>query len=185
MADSAGSHRYHFNCTGMVKEISYPNKAIIHFKLNGKDERALLLSKTLTLDGKPLEESRALSTAIKVNDALHFDCHVYDKGGVGSGKDKCNYFAMRAWKNSPDFESTRIANGQPTFNTSPSAHLANTKFGTGWISELNPRKGVLTFDNNGCDERVLFLASKVYFFEKRLGAKQALNSKTHLKQSLT
>ena len=176
MADIAGSHRYHFNCTGTVKEISYPNKAIIHFKLNGKDERALLLSKTLTLDGKPLEESRALSTAIKVNEILHFDCHVYDKGGVGSGKDKCNYYAMRAWKNSPDFESTRTANGQPTSNGTPgSGHLPNTKFGTGWISELNPRKGVLTFDNNGCDERVLFLASKVYFFEKRIGAKQALN----------
>ena len=39
--------------------------------------------------------------------------------------------------------------------------LASTKFGTGWISELNPRKGVLTFDNGGHDERVLFLASKV------------------------
>ena len=48
------------------------------------------------------------------------------------------------------------------------------KLGTGWISELNPRKGVLTFDNNGKDERVLFLASKVYFFEKRIGGKQAL-----------
>ena len=33
--------------------------------------------------------------------------------------------------------------------------------GTGWVSELNPRKGVLTFDHSGKDERVLFLASKV------------------------
>jgi hypothetical protein len=176
MADAAGSHRYHFNCTGMVKEIAYPNKAIIHFKLNGKDERALLLSKTLTVDGKPLEDTRALSTAVKVNDVVHFDCHIYDKGGVGSGKDRCNYFAMRAWKNSPEFENTRTTT---TTSTTNSVHLTNTKFGTGWISELNPRKGVLTFDNNGCDERVLFLASKVYFFEKRLGAKQPLNSKNN------
>ena len=172
MSDSAGSHRYHFNCTGMVKEIAYPNKAIIHFKLNGKDERALLLSKTLTIDGKALEESRPLSSAIKVNDVIHFDCHIYDKGGVGSGKDRCNYFAMRAWKNSPEFENNRTTGGPATTN---GAQSANTKFGTGWISELNPRKGVLTFDNSGCDERVLFLASKVYFFEKRLGAKQSLN----------
>lgn len=33
MADTSGSHRYHFNCTGMVKEIAYPNKAIVHFKV--------------------------------------------------------------------------------------------------------------------------------------------------------
>ena len=47
--------------------------------------------------------------------------------------------------------------------------------GTGWISEIFPRKGVLTFNNNGQDERVLFLASKVYIFEKRLGTKQSLD----------
>jgi hypothetical protein len=68
--------------------------------------------------------------------------------------------------------------GQAATNGAHVSHPANTKFGTGWISELNPRKGVLTFDNNGCDERVLFLASKVYFFEKRLGAKQSLNGET-------
>ena len=177
MSDAAGSHRYHFNCTGLVKEIAYPNKAIIQFKLNAKDERALLLSKTLTIDGKALEESRPLSAAIKVNDVIHFDCHIYDKGGVGSGKDKCNYYAMRAWKNSPEFDNKSAGGGPPTTNGAHAAHPANTKYGTGWISELNPRKGVLTFDNNGCDERVLFLASKVYFFEKRLGAKQSLNGK--------
>lgn len=38
-------NRYHFNNVGVVKEILYPNKAIIGFKLNGKDEKAILLSK--------------------------------------------------------------------------------------------------------------------------------------------
>ena len=35
--DSALSqgHRYHFNCSGVVKRIEYPNKAILHFRLNG------------------------------------------------------------------------------------------------------------------------------------------------------
>ena len=28
-------HRYHFNCSGVVKRIEYPNKAILHFRLNG------------------------------------------------------------------------------------------------------------------------------------------------------
>ena len=130
MSDAAGSHRYHFNCTGLVKEIAYPNKAIIQFKLNAKD--------------------------------------------------KCNYYAMRAWKNSPEFDNKSAGGGPPTTNGAHAAHPANTKYGTGWISELNPRKGVLTFDNNGCDERVLFLASKVYFFEKRLGAKQSLNGKIYV-----
>jgi hypothetical protein len=59
------------------------------------------------------------------------------------------------------------------------ARIFVLRFGTGWISELHPRKGVLTFDNNGVDERVLMLASKVYFFEKRIGAKQPLNRKYH------
>ena len=48
--------------------------------------------------------------------------------------------------------------------------------GTGTISEVFPRKGVLTFYNSsGAEERVLFLASKVYIFEKRLGTKQSLD----------
>jgi hypothetical protein len=49
--------------------------------------------------------------------------------------------------------------------------------GTGWISEVFPRKGVLTFTSpaSGEDERVLFLASKVYIFEKRFGTKQSLD----------
>jgi hypothetical protein len=48
--------------------------------------------------------------------------------------------------------------------------------GTGTISEVFPRKGVLTFSNSsGAEERVLFLASKVYIFEKRLGTKQSLD----------
>ena len=51
----------------------------------------------------------------------------------------------------------------------------NVILGTGWVSELNPRKGVLTFDNGGHDERVLMLASKLYIFERRLGARQCLS----------
>ena len=49
-------HRYHFNCSGVVKRIEYPNKAILHFRLNGQDERAILLSKMLTIDGKQFDE---------------------------------------------------------------------------------------------------------------------------------
>lgn len=38
-------HKYHFNNIGVVKDLVFPNKAIVHFKLNGKDEKAVLLSK--------------------------------------------------------------------------------------------------------------------------------------------
>jgi hypothetical protein len=40
-------HRYHFNNTGVVKDIVHPNKVLVHFKLMGKDEKAVLLSKVM------------------------------------------------------------------------------------------------------------------------------------------
>ena len=73
---------------------------------------------------------------------------------------------MRAWRNSGSGSSTAGGIGGPgalggSGNIGQSLSQASTKVGTGWISELNPRKGVLTFENGGHDERVLFLASKV------------------------
>eukprot|EP00094_Tigriopus_californicus_P003684 TCALIF_03545-PA protein Name:"Protein of unknown function" AED:0.28 eAED:0.28 QI:0/0.5/0.33/1/1/1/3/1431/375 len=161
---------------GVVKEILFPNKAILTFKLAGQEEKAILLAKNLTLDGHTWEDipsqPQILSDVLKTGDELEFDCHIYDKGGgLGSGKDKCNYFAMKAWRTTQDGASGGTAT--PTAQPVPlNPHLIT---GTGWISELTPRKGVLTFERvQGGDERVLFLASKVYFFEKRLGAKQSL-----------
>ena len=76
---------------------------------------------------------------------------------------------MRAWRNSGSGSSTAGGGGGTGAGSGVLGGSAfgqsfaqpSTKFGTGWISELNPRKGVLTFDNGGHDERVLFLASKV------------------------
>jgi hypothetical protein len=66
-------------------------QAILKFKLNGRDERALLLAKMLTLDGKATDEAKNLSQYLREGDTVHFDCHIYDKGGgPGSGKDKCS-----------------------------------------------------------------------------------------------
>ena len=175
MGDSGGGgqqHRYHFNNTGVVRDLVYPNKAILLFRLHGKEEKAILLSKVVTLDGKALDENKQISEFIKVGDVIEFDCHIYDKGGVGSGKDKCNYYAMRAWRNSKNFDA-KAAGASGGGATTPILRNNGIQ-GTGWISELSPRKGVLTFDNHGRDERVLFLASKVWFFEKRLGARQPL-----------
>ena len=41
--------------------------------------------------------------------------------------------------------------------------------------QIENRKGVLVFERDGSEERVLFLASKFYVFEKRLGTKQSLD----------
>lgn len=193
MADSSGS-RYYFNNVGTVLDLLYPNKAILRFKLNGKDERAILLAKMLTLDGKTPDDHKNLDRFLKTGDVIHFDCHIYDKGGgVGSGKDKCNYYVMRATKNSKDYDlrnsgsiggsaavsgvQNAAAAGAAGSNlmTIPIQRGNNVILGTGWVSELNPRKGVLTFDNGGHDERVLMLASKLYIFERRLGARQCLS----------
>ena len=172
--EQSHQHRYHFNNSGSVKDTIYPNKAILLFKLNGKEEKAILLSKMLTMDGKTPDENRPITDYLKVNDVVEFDCHIYDKGGVGSGKDKCNFYAMRAWKNTKEYDRQHGGTNSPHQVSTP-IQKNNGVVGTGWISELNPRKGVLTFtDAAGRDERVQFLASKVWFFEKRLGARQPL-----------
>lgn len=174
MAVAIVDHKYLFKNHGVVKEILFPNKAILTFNLAGQEEKAILLAKNLTLDGHNWEDipskPQILSDVLKPGDQLEFDCHIYDKGGgLGSGKDKCNYFAMKAWRSTQE--------GLPNPSPAPQTVQLNPNLitGTGWISELTPRKGVLTFERaQGGDERVLFLASKVYFFEKRLGAKQSL-----------
>ena len=41
--------KYHFNLLGTVKELIYPNKAILQFKLNEKEEKAILLRHSAAL----------------------------------------------------------------------------------------------------------------------------------------
>ena len=169
MGTNDTSGRYIFGITGTIKEIIYPSKAIICFKYNGKDEKAILLVHKLISDGINVDEHKLMSDMVKIGDIIEFDGHIYDKGGFGNSKDRCNYYAMRAWKAS---QSKVISKEQMMASKSARPPLT---IGTGWISEIFPRKGVLTFNNNGQDERVLFLASKVYIFEKRLGTKQSLD----------
>ena len=161
--------RYIFSIAGHIKEIIYPSKAIISFRYNGKEEKAILLVHKVVLDGSYVDEHKLMSEVLSVGNAVEFDGHIYDKGGVGNSKDRCNYYAMKAWKLSNKTKSvehlaSNIKSSKPV-----------TLSGTGWITEIFPRKGVLTFDNNGSDQRVLFLASKLYIFEKRFGTKQSLD----------
>jgi len=147
----------------------YPSKAILAFKFNGKEEKAILLVHKFLIDGQAVDEQKLMSDILKVGDVVEFDGHVYDKGGFGQGKDKCNYYAMRAWKASQSKVAAKdhmqgVKTGRPAAIQ-----------GTGYISEVFPRKGVLVFERDGSEERVLFLASKFYVFEKRLGTKQSLD----------
>jgi len=162
--------RYIFNITGIIKEIIYPSKAIISFRYNGREEKAILLVHKVIVDGSYVDEHKLMSSVVSSGDAVEFDGHIYDKGGLGNSKDRCNYYAMKAWK-----VHTSKLNSQENITSNSKASPIRTVSGTGWITEIFPRKGVLTFDNNGRDERVLFLASKLYIFEKRLGTKQSLD----------
>ncbi len=213
-ASTQHKQRYIFGNRGVVRDIIY-NKAILHFRLNNRDEKAILLAKNLTVDGRsPDEDGRSLQDVLRLGDEVGFACHLYDKGGaVGTGKDKCNYYAIQvrrrfvggntskcqfntlslilppqATKNSRDYDMKHGGGGagggggaagaggaagqrkdvlqvRKTVLRIHSEKVNRALFflcqGTGWVSELNPRKGVLTFDHNGKDERVLFLASKV------------------------
>ena len=169
MSTNDNTGRYIFGITGTIKEIIFPSKSIVSFKYNSKEEKAILLVHKLIVDGVNVDEHKLMSDVVKIGDIIEFDGHIYDKGGLGNSKDRCNYYVMRAWKAS---QSKVVSKEQ--MKASKSARPPLT-IGTGWISEIFPRKGVLTFSNNGQDERVLFLASKVYIFEKRLGTKQSLD----------
>jgi len=165
-------NRYIFGITGTVREIVYPSKAILAFKYNGKEEKAILLVHKFLIDGAAVDEQRLMSDILKIGDVVEFDGHVYDKGGFGQGKDKCNYYAMRAWKAC----QSKIAAKEHMLAAASKPGVRPTSIeGTGYISEVFPRKGVLVFERDGSEERVLFLASKFYVFEKRLGTKQSLD----------
>jgi len=167
---SNDNSRYIFSITGNIKEIIYPSKAIISFRFNGKEEKAILLVHKVIVAGNYVDEHKLMGEVLAQGDTVEFDGHIYDKGGVGNSKDRCNYYAMKAWKVHPS-----KLKSQESFPSNSKSSKSSTMAGTGWISEIFPRKGVLTFDNNGRDERVLFLASKLYIFEKRFGTKQSLD----------
>ena len=142
-------HRYHFNLYGTVKEINLPgNKAIITFKLNGREERALLLGKSLEEVIKP---HQSIGDIFKINETIHFDCHIYDNVR-GAGKDRCNFFVMKAWKQND--ESRGSCGGSLACKQMSSSRDCKTDIG--WLSEVCANSGVITFTSgvSGVDQRV-------------------------------
>ena len=65
-------NRYIFGITGTVREIVYPSKAILAFKYNGKEEKAILLVHKFLIDGAAVDEQRLMSDILK-----EWFCHLY------------------------------------------------------------------------------------------------------------
>ena len=63
-------NRYIFGITGTVKEIVYPSKAILAFKFNGKEEKAILLVHKYLIDGAAVDEQKLMSDILKVGDVV-------------------------------------------------------------------------------------------------------------------
>ena len=191
---AAGQHKYHFSLIGYVREMLFQNKAIISFKLNGLEERGLLLAKMFHVGGKPLEEvmtaKQTMADFIKINETIEFDCHIYDKGGgVGTGKDKCNYYIMKAckqgdiWVSTNQSSSSAVAAPSSSLPTSVSTILPQ-RSGTGWVSEISDLHGVLTYTYNGIDQRLSFKANRLFLFGKRLGLENSLTVLLQLGEQL-
>ena len=118
---SYDTQRYYFGNKGVVKEVALPNKLVLLFKLNGKEERCVMLTKHLLIDGNTYNDTKPLTDQVQVSDIIRFDCHIYDKGGIGSGKDKANYFAMKG-----NLDTSETARMQQNTNVSFRSSIQQT-----------------------------------------------------------
>ncbi|KAB7505217.1 hypothetical protein Anas_10658, partial [Armadillidium nasatum] len=149
--------RYLFAHKGTVEEVHLPGKAILTFTVQGEPQRALLWIKCFIHQGKLLEQNDTFFGKLNAGDKICFDCHVYDR----ESKDNCGWYAPKAWKEVPGEAPPPIP-----------PRIMNQ---TGYIFELDPGKGVIQFDLNEQEQRVLFLRSKFYNFGKRPGNKHTLS----------
>lgn len=150
------TEKYLFSQIGIVEEIFLPGKAIIQFSLHNHVQRVLLWVKCFVYQGQTLERTESFVGKLSIGDLLYFDCHVYDK--VSS--DNCQWYAARASK-------------EPLDNQMKSS-VPRIMSQNGYISELDPGKGVIIFDSFDEEQRVFFLRSKLYLFGKRPASKRSL-----------
>ncbi|XP_053650516.1 uncharacterized protein [Cherax quadricarinatus] len=151
------TEKYLFNQTGIVEEIFLPGKAILTFALHNKAQRVLLWVKGFVHQGKNLDKSDTFAGKLRIGERIHFDCHVYDK----ESSDNCQWYAARASKEPPEELHIR-----PTV-----PRVINQN---GYVSELDPGKGVILFDFYEEEQRVFFMRSKFYLFGKRPAGKRSL-----------
>ncbi|XP_066956656.1 uncharacterized protein [Macrobrachium rosenbergii] len=149
---------YLFNQRGVVEEIIPPGKAILSFNIHNQPQRVLLWVKSFVVKGKNLELTDSFIGKLNVGDKVNFDCHIYDK----ESRDNCQWFAAKAIKE----ESEDFPQSTPTVT-----RIMNQN---GYISEIQPGKGVILFEFHDREERVFFMRSKYYHFGKRPAGKHSL-----------
>lgn len=153
---------YLHNMVGKVIEIHPPFKAIVSFQYRGKPERALLWADKIIIDGKSVPMGEPVERYVKEGSVLKFTCHGFDV----SGMDRCGYFVTMAWRQDLSELSSHIS------NTSVFLGIYNA---SGTVSEVSQRQGVITYtDASDKEQNILFLASKLFLFGKRVSARQNL-----------
>ncbi|XP_047480687.1 uncharacterized protein LOC125033330 [Penaeus chinensis] len=150
------AEKYLYCQTGKVEDVIFPGKAFLTFLLHGKPQRVLLWVKCFIYQGKTLEQTDNFIDKLSVGDTVYFDCHVYDK----ESRDHCQWYAAKASKDMPE---------EMQMKTVPRVRNQN-----GYISEVDPGKGVITFDFYDEEQRVIFVRSRFYYFGKRMSNKKNL-----------
>ncbi|XP_021939280.1 uncharacterized protein LOC110839413 isoform X2 [Zootermopsis nevadensis] len=151
---------YLHNMVGKVIKLHLPYKCIVAFKYKGKEERALLRADKIVVDGQYIPMGKSIDGYLHEGSMVGFSCHGFDQ----SGQDQCGYFVTMAWHHDPGAaDNAKIIHG-----------IYSAR---GRVSEVSHRHGVITYvDTNECEHSVLFLASKLFLFGKRLNTKQNLQS---------
>ncbi|XP_075231118.1 uncharacterized protein LOC142330001 [Lycorma delicatula] len=156
MPKSSSLKSYINDVNGKVASIVTKHKAILTFKHNGKDERALLMYEKLKFNGLDLPVEGNIADYLHVGSLLTFTCHTFDE----TGPDRCGWFVTIAWHCS--------------VNKISYPELGFTGFGfegkcnmVGTITEVAKRQGILSFAIDGANEKVLFLASKLFLYGNR------------------
>ncbi|KAJ9579160.1 hypothetical protein L9F63_024730, partial [Diploptera punctata] len=158
----AVQNSYLHNIVGKVIEIHPPFKAIVSFQYRGKPERALLWADKIIIDGKNVPMNEPIDDYICEGSTLKFTCHSFNV----TGQDHCGYFVTMAWRQ----DSSELS----SLNSNSSVFLGIYN-ASGIVSDVSQRQGVITYtDANDKEQNILFLASKLFLFGKRVSAKQNL-----------
>ncbi|GFG37071.1 hypothetical protein Cfor_05447 [Coptotermes formosanus] len=149
---------------GEVIEMCLPYKAVVAFQYKGKQERALLKADKVVVDGVTVPIGVSIDTYLHKGSMVKFSCHGFDE----TGQEQCGYFVTVAWRQDP----VDLCSSNSDINASVFVGIYNA---SGTVSEVSHRQGVITYvDANECEHSVLFLASKLFLFGKRLNTKQNL-----------
>lgn len=163
------------NVVGAVKEVHYPGKAIVTFRFDGQDERALLYGEKLLVDGKSESDRQTLYEFVAQGSVLKFTCHSFNN----NGEDRCNWFITSAWR----LHAYDLGSLAGTTTVHVTFGLTSV---LGTVIEVTARHCVISFTNyKGDEENVLALASRIFLGGHRVSSKQSLQSVLHVDDAVT